>query len=98
MSRALFVGVACSRLADRSADHHGRPPPHHALLHLLLSVLSAEVLLLRPLPLLPSDLLLPRKRWRRLSLQLLEYSDSLLHPTLAPKHLTCILFTRKAPV
>lgn len=55
--------VVCCRLADSAVDHPGRSPAHHALLHMLLSVLPTEVLLLRPLPLLSADMLLPRERW-----------------------------------
>ena len=54
--------LTCSRLADRAADHPRLPPAHHPPLRLLLSVLPAEVLLLRPLPVLSSDLLLPGER------------------------------------
>lgn len=50
------------RLADGAVDHPGRSSAHDAPLHLLLSVLPAEVLLLRALPLLPADVLLPRER------------------------------------
>lgn len=54
--------VLCSvRLVDGSPHHPRRADARHPLLYLLLSVLPAEVLLLRSLPLLPRDLLLPRK-------------------------------------
>lgn len=54
--------AVCCRLADSAVDHLGRSSAHHALLHMLLSVLPTEVLLLRPLPLLSADVLLPRER------------------------------------
>lgn len=53
-----------SRLADRPVNHHRCSPAHHALLHMLLSVLPTEVLLLRPLPVLSTDMLLPGERWK----------------------------------
>lgn len=54
--------AVCCRLADGAVDHPGCSSAHHALLHMLLSVLPTEVLLLRPLPLLSADVLLPRER------------------------------------
>lgn len=54
--------LASSRLADSPVNHHRCAPAHHALVHMLLSVLPAEVLLLRPLPVLSTDMLLPGKR------------------------------------
>lgn len=59
------VVSSCCRLADRPADYHWFSPPPHDMLHMLLSVLPAEVLLLRPLPVLSSDLLLSGERYRK---------------------------------
>lgn len=57
--------LTCSRLADSPVNHHRCSPAHHAPLHVLLSMLPTEVLLLCPLPVLSTDVLLPGKRWKR---------------------------------
>lgn len=59
--RLKECSVCCVRLADSAVDHVGSADAHHPAVRVLLSVLSAEVLLLRALPLLPADLLLPRE-------------------------------------
>lgn len=64
LKHVVFL-FSCNRLADCPADYRGFSPPHHDVLHMLLSVLPAEVLLLHPLPVLSSDLLLSRERYRK---------------------------------
>lgn len=67
----MFVVVCSFRLVDGSPHHPRCAGAHHPLLYLLLSVLPAEVLLLCALPLLPSNLLLPRERFKNKNHQLL---------------------------
>lgn len=61
-SDVKMIVLICSRLADGPVNHPGCSPAHHSPEHMLLSVLPAEVLLLRPLSLLSADMLLPRER------------------------------------
>lgn len=49
------------RLADCVLHYHRGPPPYPPIMYLLLPMLPSEVLLLCPLPMLPTNLLLPRE-------------------------------------
>lgn len=69
MSVWVHLLVSSHRLVNGAVHNHRRPASHHALLYLLLPVLPSEVLLLCSLSLLPTAMLLSRKRWSKNTIQ-----------------------------